>query len=144
MKNEIEVIYIKAPREMCGASSLREMWKLRPNKNSGTHPRTYIRYRTTSFTPRAPKKNNPHESHPGTHNSLPPTRDLDSLFDINYCFPQPLYPSSNTTSKYVSPIYTKYQKTTSTMDIFANVITLSEACTLSLNCNSSKTIDFLS
>ena len=32
-KNEIEGIYIKAPREMCGTSRLIEMWKRRSNQN---------------------------------------------------------------------------------------------------------------
>ena len=70
-------------------------------KTSGKNPGIYGRNRTPSFTSREPNKNNPHEFHPGTH------EDLDSLFEINYCFDQHLYPSSTTTSKAMSPIYTQ-------------------------------------
>ena len=48
--------------EICGNAA--------QNKTSGTHHGTYGRNTTTSFMSRAPKKNNSHEYHPGTHKDL--------------------------------------------------------------------------
>ena len=101
-----------------------------------------LSWSSTLRAPRTPRKINLHEYHTGTHNPLTPRRDLDSLFDINYCFAQPLYPSSTTKSKAMSPIKTQQQTPTATMGLVANVTTLSETCTLSLNCNYSKSNDF--